>query len=122
MMIVNILGVALIALIVWWFWLYKPVRTVVDKSEIIIEVNGGVYSPASIQVPANQPFSLKFLREDQSPCSETLLIPSLDVSEQLKLGEITQINFTNLTPGEYVFHCQMQMYRGVLLVVEENKS
>ena len=24
MMIINIAGLALIALIVWWFWLYKP--------------------------------------------------------------------------------------------------
>jgi plastocyanin domain-containing protein len=24
MMVINLLGLMLIALIVWWFWLYKP--------------------------------------------------------------------------------------------------
>lgn len=117
MMITNFLGFVLIALIIWWFWLYKPNKTTVDTSEVIIEVNDGVYSPASIQVPARQPITLKFIRKDQSPCSEALLIPTLDVSEQLKLGEVTQINLTNLMPGEYAFHCQMQMYCGVIKVI-----
>lgn len=117
MVMINILGFALIALIVWWFWLYKPDKTIVKNNEIVIEVKDGIYSPASIQVCANQPITLKFLRKDQSPCSEMLLIPLLEVSEQLKLNEITQINLPVLSPGEYEFHCQMQMYRGVLKVV-----
>ncbi len=117
MMIINILGFGLIAAIVWWFWLYKPNETIVQDNEVFIEVKDGVYSPASIQVSANKPIALKFMRTDESPCSETLLIPRLEVSKQLKLNEVTQINLTNLLPGEYEFHCQMQMYRGVLKVV-----
>ena len=27
MMLINLLGLVLIALIVWWFWLYKPNKT-----------------------------------------------------------------------------------------------
>ena len=41
---------------------------------------------------------------------------SLDISEQLKLNEITQITF-KLVTGEHEFHCQIQMYRGVLKVI-----
>jgi len=26
MVIINILGIALIGFIIWWFWLYKPVN------------------------------------------------------------------------------------------------
>ncbi|MDC0603045.1 cupredoxin domain-containing protein [Aliiglaciecola sp.] len=117
MIIINILGVALIAIIVWWFWLYKPNKTVVINNEILIEVKDGMYSPSSIQVSASQPVTLKFVRKDQSPCAETMLIPSLDISEQLKLNEVTQITLLDLSPGEYEFHCQMQMYRGVLKVI-----
>ncbi len=116
-MIINILGIALIVLIIWWFWLYKPSQTVTDSNEVLIEVNNGVYSPAAIQVRANQPITLKFLRKDESPCSEVLLIPSLNISEQLKLNDITQLHLSKIPPGEHVFHCQMQMYRGVLKVV-----
>ncbi|WP_283206553.1 cupredoxin domain-containing protein [Pseudoalteromonas sp. S4492] len=56
--------------------------------------------------------------KDQSPCAEIMLIPSLDISEQLKLNEITQITLFNLSLGEHEFHCQIQMYRGVLKVIE----
>ena len=117
MIVINLVGLVLIALIVWWFWLYKPNKTVVNNSEVLIEVKDGVYSPSSIQVPINQPVTLKFMRKDQSPCAETMLIPSLEISEQLKLNEITQITLLNLSPGEHEFHCQMRMYRGVLKVV-----
>lgn len=117
MMIINLLGLVLIALIVWWFWLYKPNKTIVQDNEVLIEVRDGVYSPSSIQVSASQPVTLKFMRKDQSPCAETMLIPSLEISEQLKLNEITQITLSNLSPGEHEFHCQMQMYRGVLKVI-----
>jgi len=26
MIIVNIIGLALIAIVIWWFWLYKPTK------------------------------------------------------------------------------------------------
>ena len=117
MTLINLLGLVLIAPIVWWFWLYKPNKTIVQNSEVLIEVKDGVYSPSSIQVSANQPVTLKFMRNDQTPCAETIHIPSLDISEQLKLNEITQITLLNLSPGEHEFHCQMQMYRGVLKVI-----
>lgn len=117
MILINSLGLGLIALIIWWFWLYKPNQTVVTSNEVSIEVKDGVYLPSSIQVSANQPVTLKFMRTDQSPCSENLLIPSLTISEQLKLGKVTQIKLANLPPGEYPFHCQMQMYRGVIKAV-----
>ncbi len=117
MMVINLSGLALIALIVWWFWLYKPTKTIVKNNEVVIEVKDGVYSPSSIQLNSNQPILLKFLRKDQTPCSETLLIPSLEISEQLKLNSETSITLPSLSPGDYEFHCQMQMYRGVLKVV-----
>ncbi|MGJ8678772.1 cupredoxin domain-containing protein [Paraglaciecola sp.] len=117
MIVINIIGLVLIAIIVWWFWLYKPQETVVENNEIMIEVKNGVYSPALIQVAADRPILLKFFRNDQTPCSETLLFPSLEISEQLKLNEITQVNIKALIPGEYEFHCQMKMYHGVLKVI-----
>ena len=117
MMIINLMGLAIIALIVWWFWLYTADNTMVINNDVTIEVKDGVYSPSAIQVNANQSVTLKFLRKDESPCSEVLLIPSLDISEQLTLNEVTPIHLENVPQGEHTFHCQMQMYRGVLTVV-----
>jgi len=44
MMFINLLGLMLIALIVWWFWLYKPNKTIVQGNEVLIEVRDGVYN------------------------------------------------------------------------------
>ncbi len=115
-MLVNLAGLALIALIVWWFWLYRPAQTRLDEAGLLIRVENGTYQPSHIKVPANQPFSLQFLRKDASPCAERLLIPQLQLSETLPLNKIKRIDLPALAKGQYDFHCQMQMYRGQFTV------
>jgi plastocyanin domain-containing protein len=112
MILINIAGLLLIALIIYWFWLYKPVETVLDKRELVVIVENGVYQPAYIKLPSDQSLILKFLRKDASPCAETLLIPELNISEILPLNKIKEIKLPSMKSGEYAFHCQMQMYRG----------
>ena len=116
MILVNLAGLILIALIVWWFWLYNPSQSTLNNNEVVIRVENGTYQPSHIKVPANLPFSLQFLRKDASPCSEMLLIPDLKVSETLPLNKNKSINLPALAKGQYAFHCQMQMYRGQLIV------
>ena len=116
MMIVNISGLALIALIVWWFWLYKPREIEMTDDSLVIVVDSGVYQPAHIKLPAHQASELQFLSKDASPCSETVLFPSLDISASLPLNKTVNINLPPMNEGEYEFHCQMQMYRGKLKV------
>jgi len=116
MLIVNIAGVALIALIVWWFWLYRPAGVELDSGELVILVENGVYQPAVVKLAANRPAELNFLRKDPSPCAEMLLLPALDISESLPLNKTRTIQLPPLEAGKYDFHCQMQMYRGVLQV------
>lgn len=116
MLIMNLVGLAVIVLIVWWFWLYNPKATSILKMDVEITVKDGVYSPALISIPANTPIKLRFFREDESPCAETLLIPQLEVSEQLLLHKETEITLPALVNGEYRFHCQMNMYKGVIRV------
>jgi len=117
MILINLIGFALIAAIVWWFWLYKPASTVVESPEITVRVEDGVYTPAAIQVSAAKSITLNFERLDASPCAETVLFPALDVSAQLPLNKLTTVTLNDLSPGEYDFHCQMQMYTGVLKVM-----
>ena len=117
MVIVNLLGMALIALIVWWFWLYQPRETALGKDDLLIVVENGIYQPAHIQLPAEMPVTLYFLRKDASPCAETVVIPDLQISETLPLNQNKRIDLPPMRPGEYAFHCQMQMYRGQLRVV-----
>ncbi|MAO68383.1 MULTISPECIES: cupredoxin domain-containing protein [Idiomarina] len=116
MLFINIAGIALIALIVWWFWLYKPAERQVEEGVLVITVENGTYSPSRIKISKGKPTELKFLRKDQSPCSETLLIPELEISETLPSNKLKPIQIPALETGEYDFHCQMQMYRGKIVV------
>ncbi|MFT6389912.1 MAG: plastocyanin domain-containing protein [Cellvibrionaceae bacterium] len=116
MLIINIAGLLLIALIVWWFWLYKPKATQLANNDVVILVENGIYTPSRIKLPANTSIALEFLRKDNSPCAEMLLIPDLCISEALPLNKSKKIVLPAMTAGKYNFHCQMQMYRGQLIV------
>lgn len=121
MLIVNIAGLLLIALIVWWFWLYKPKDYQLKKgglvdNDLVIVVENGAYQPSHIKLPANESVSLRFLRKDASPCAEMLLFPDLQISATLPLNKTKTIQLPAMVSGNYAFHCQMQMYRGQLTV------
>lgn len=113
---INLAGIAVIGLIVWWFWLSRPqARRVSGTGPIEIIVENGVYTPARIEVPAGQPVTLRFLRKDPSPCAEKALFDDLGISADLTVGKPLNITVTPPRPGEYEFTCQMRMYRGMLV-------
>ncbi|GGB92499.1 copper-binding protein [Marinobacterium zhoushanense] len=116
MLLINLLGLLLIALIVWWFWLHKGESTQIDSGEITINVNDGVYDPAHIRVPAGQPATLRFLRKDPSPCASVVVFSDFDISQELPLNKTKDVRLQPMQPGRYPFTCQMQMYRGELIV------
>lgn len=116
MWMINLAGLALIGLIVWWFWLYRPPEVALQDEVLEIIVEDGVYQPARLRVPAGRPVSLRFIRRDDSPCAETVIFPGLDISASLPVGRPTRVQLPAMETGEYDFHCQMQMYRGVLKV------
>lgn len=119
MMLVNVAGLIVIALIVWWFWLYRPKVAPDISGDTVIRVANGIYDPARLSIPSGKPATLKFLREDESPCSATVVFADLDISKDLPVGEISEVTLPALSSGEYTFTCQMQMYRGELIVEEK---
>ena len=52
MLIINLIGVFLIALIVWWFWLYKPTAILQQNEDLTVVVESGNYSPSRISLKA----------------------------------------------------------------------
>ena len=117
MMIMNVIGLVLIGFIIWWFWLYKPPMAIDSSSEnITIDVNNGIYQPSRIKIIAGQPTTLNFFRKDGSPCAATVLIPDLEISEELPLETTKSVELPPLLTGEYLFHCPMKMYIGTLIV------
>ncbi len=114
---VNLLALSLMGFIVWWFWLSRPhLKQTSDNAVIEVVVENGIYSPAHIEVPQGTPVRLSFERRDPSPCAEMVLFDALEIALDLPLGEKTVLMVGPLAPGEYRFSCQMQMYRGSLMV------
>ncbi len=116
MILINVFGLLLIALIIWWFWLYKPGEGSVGEGNIVITVENGIYQPSRLKVSAGQPTTLTFLRKDASPCAATVIFPDSELSEELPLNKAKAIVLPPMPPGEHPFTCQMQMYRGTLVV------
>ena len=116
MILFNLIGILLIAFVIWWFWLSKP-KLVQAKQDIVpIVVKDGVYSPARIEASSTKPITLEFLRQDSTSCSEYLMMEQLDIYEQLPLNKKHRIALGQLAPGTYSFTCQMKMYAGELII------
>jgi plastocyanin domain-containing protein len=115
--LVNVVGILLVCLIVWWFWIKKShIKAIKIENLIEIKVKDGVYQPSNIEAEINQPITLRFIREDASPCAETVVFSSLNISKQLPLQEPVDLALNIKETGDYEFTCQMGMYRGKLMV------
>jgi len=117
--IVNVLGLALIGLVVWYFWLYRregvQIAEIAGVQEATIKVKGG-YEPDVIVVKKGKPVRLHFLRQESSMCSEMVIFDKIQKSAKLPEGETVTIEFTPEQRGEIPFQCQMGMLRGKIIV------
>ncbi len=121
--LVNLLGLALIALIVWWFWMAKSftrhsaANVVAAEHDLVaIDVENGVYTPDTIHVKKGKTITLRFTRKDPNPCAEMVLLPDFNTSAELPLNKPYDMKLTPEKEGEFEFTCQMGMYRGQLVV------
>ncbi|BBD77696.1 cupredoxin domain-containing protein [Hydrogenophilus thermoluteolus] len=118
MMLLNLLLIGAAAFIIYWFWLWKPASQdlpVQTHWKIIAE--NGAYTPGVIRVPAGQPVTLEITRKDPSPCAEQIVFEGANVTETLPLNKTVTVTVTWPAPGEYPFHCQMNMLKGRVEVV-----
>lgn len=118
--IVLIVGIALIAFIVWFFWLKRAKGTRATQTsdgyqELMILVKGG-YTPDTIVVQHGKPVRLNFRREETATCSEKVVFADFGKSADLPTGEVVAVEFVPDEPGEYEFACQMGMLKGKLIV------
>lgn len=113
--IVNIVGLLLMALIIYWFWLSQP-RAKKAKKHIKITVANGVYDPSVIEVPAEQALTLEFFRDDKAPCAQSVRFDDLNIQAELPWQKSYALTLPPLKAGTYTFTCQMGMYRGKLVV------
>ena len=112
-------GLAAIAWIVWYFWLYRKEGVVVVEvggfQQVNIIVKGG-YDPDVIVVKKGKPVRLNFNRQESALCSEMVLFDQINKSATLPEGQTVTIEFTPQVAGEIPFQCQMGMLRGKVIV------
>ena len=118
--VVDVAGFALIAFIVWFFWLVKGkgVRAAATSGgyqEQMVLVKGG-YTPDLIVVEAGKPVRLNFVRQESASCSEMVLLPAFGKSAKLPEGATVPVEFLPKERGEFEFACQMGMIRGKIIV------
>ncbi len=118
--IVVALGGTLLVAFVLWFYFGKrkgaTARTPASGlQEVDVTVRGG-YSPDLIEVEAGRPVRLTFVREEENPCTAELVFPGLGLVRELPVGRPVTVEFTPEGPGEYAFHCGMNMVRGKVIV------
>lgn len=117
-------GAAAVAFILWFF--FGPRGATAARlldggvQEVEVVVRGG-YTPDRIEVTQGQPVRLTFLRRESNPCTERVVLGDFGVSRDLPEGERVPVEFTPDTPGEFSFHCAMNMIRGTLVVRATNK-
>ena len=116
--IVNVSGLAIIAWIVWYFWLWRgesfAAQTKNGIQTVDVVVKGG-YQPAAIMVKAGQRVRLNFTRREASTCSEEVVVPDFGKRAYLPENLSVPIEVMPEKPGEYAFTCGMNMYRGKLI-------
>ncbi len=119
--LVSVLGLLTIVWIAWYFWIYEKKGVMAAEAggtqEVRIRVKGG-YDPDVIVVQAGKPVRFHFTREEEASCSETVVFPDFAKSLKLPPFETATLELLPEKPGEYDFHCQMNMLRGKLIVEE----
>ncbi len=115
--LVNMGGLALMAAVIWWFWLAGKRKAVKASDGIIeIQVANGVYTPDRVAIPAGKAVTFRFIREDPTACAEVVKFDGLGISRELPLNKAVDLSIRYDEPGEYAFTCQMGMYRGQVVV------
>jgi len=112
-------SVALIALVLWYFFGEREKMaaglTQAGVQEIKITVKGG-YSPDVIVVKQGIPVKLDFYRDETASCSEQVVFGDFGIARDLPAFRTTSIEFTPEKAGEFTFVCGMNMLRGKLIV------
>lgn len=116
---VTLGGLGLIGLELWWFLFSQPkphpATREDDIQEVTVTVDGG-YEPRWVVVQAGKPVRLNFDRKDPSPCLEQVKLTEFHILRDLRLNEVTAVEFLPEQVGNYEFTCGMNMFRGVIEV------
>lgn len=87
----------------------------VADGRVDISVDASGYHPETISAPAKAKITLAFTRTTESGCGQKLVIEALDISKDLPLDEVVEIEVEVPETGELGFACGMNMYKGKVI-------
>lgn len=87
------------------------------KHEVNIHVKGS-YSPATIHLKKGVRTTLNFHRDEDSRCTEEIIIKDFGIRKKLAAWKTTTIELTPDRTGEFQFACGMDMAHGTIVVEE----
>ncbi|OGT27926.1 MAG: hypothetical protein A2Z17_04095 [Gammaproteobacteria bacterium RBG_16_66_13] len=90
----------------------------VQEASVIVRER---YRPAVIVARRGVPLRLRFIRDEDNPCSQKVIFPDFGISRSLAAHRTTTIEVTPNREGEFLFTCEMGMYQGTLVVTRERR-
>jgi len=96
----------------------NPEMALAEVNEIRITVNEKGFTPTLIEVAKGKPARLVFTRTTDKTCATKVIIPSLEISEDLPLNKPVVIEIKPEQSGEIGFACSMDMLKGKIGVTE----
>ena len=117
-----IVVLAAVGAIVWvnWYFFVAQRRAVVATAsgglqEVEIAVKGG-YDPGVVRLKRGVPARLVFDRQENSSCSEEIVLPAFGIKKFLPAFKKTAVELTPTESGTFDITCGMSMLHGKLLV------
>jgi len=118
-MIVNLIGLALIVFIVFWFWgasySLRSSKEKETKPEITVTDSG--YEPGNLVLKQGGMMPINIIRKTSKDCLNRLVIPSQSLDVELPVNKQVVVHFDTSEKGRFQFQCQMNMYKGFISVV-----
>lgn len=74
------------------------------------------YRPAIIVARCGVPLRLKFIRDEEDPCSQRVILPDFGIARSLRAHRTTVVELMPQREGEFLFTCAMGMYQGTIVV------
>ncbi len=82
------------------------------KIQTVRVIIDGGYKPATVSVKAGVPTTLSFTLKSDSDCGNTVVIPALKKTLDLKVGQTKSVSFTPKKNQTLTFACPMKMLTG----------
>ena len=95
-----------------------PGAPAADARVIEMEVTEEGFVPSPVTVKQGEPVTLEITRKTAKTCATEIMIPDLDIEQELPLNETVSVTFTPQKTGELKYGCGMGQMIGGVIVVE----